>query len=102
LIVHDVLFESHPELFVPSLRWRNQLLVRHSARRAAAVFTISEYTREELVRRYRVARDRIYLTYCGREESDDAAELCPQQGVYGVTGRYFLFVGRLEPRKNVS
>jgi len=40
--VHDILFESHPEYFDKLFLLRSRLLVRHSVRKSAKVFTVSD------------------------------------------------------------
>ncbi len=57
--LHDVSFLAHPEWFPARSRLRRRLLARLSARRAVSVFTISEFSRQEIMSRLRVARDRV-------------------------------------------
>ena len=40
-VIHDVLFETHPEFFPFKYRWRNRLLVSWSAKKARLVMTVS-------------------------------------------------------------
>lgn len=100
VVVHDVLFETHPRFFGWKTRWRNKLLVGWSVRRAGAVATVSEYSRREISRAYGRPADRIFVI---RNGVDAAAALepgpLPQQVPAGT--RYALMVGRLEPRKNL-
>lgn len=104
LTVHDILFETHPQFFEKSLVMRNRLLVRHSAKRAKQVHTISEYTRRTLVERYRLNSDILEVVPVGVDlerfdpgNSEAASERIRK--LFGVK-RYVLTVGRLEPRKN--
>ena len=57
--IHDVSFSRHPEWF----RWREgrrrHLLTRSAARRAAAVITVSEFSKREIEALYRVPAARI-------------------------------------------
>lgn len=100
LIIHDLLFESHPEFFPTLMRLRLKLLCRYSATRARTIFTVSEFSRQELIRRYGIPDERIRVTpngapvvASGEEEAEAGfADLRP----------YLLFVGRLEPRKNLE
>lgn len=98
VVVHDILFETHPEFFPWRMRWRNRLLTRLSAKRAKLVLTISDYSRDSIARVYGIAPDRIAEVRCGStppRASEDASPL--------IDGRpYFLMVGRLEPRKNLG
>lgn len=100
LVIHDLLFESHPRFFPPVMRWRLRLLCRYSASRAEAIFTVSAYSRGEIIRRYGIPEDRVIVTPNGappimeseEEPGADIASLKP----------YLLYVGRLEPRKNIE
>lgn len=57
--LHDVSFLAHPEWFPPRSRLRRRLLAALSARRAATVFTISEFSRGEIVSRLGVPAGRV-------------------------------------------
>ena len=63
--VHDVSFAAHPEWF----RWREGLrrrfLTRASARRAARVLTLTEFSKREIVEHLGVPADRIDVVYPG-------------------------------------
>jgi glycosyltransferase involved in cell wall biosynthesis len=101
--VHDILFESHPQYFNRSFVLRSRLLVRRSVRRSAEVFTVSDFSRNQIAEIYKIDRDKIYTIangvdqtrfFPGKEDSTAVIEA-------GLTpGTYFLTVGRLEPRKN--
>lgn len=100
--IHDVLFESHPEFFTRFFRLRSKLLVPRSARQSALVFTVSEYSKGELMKRYGIPESRLAVTMNGASlerfasEDDDALSL--PDGL--LPQSYILTVGRLEPRKN--
>ena len=100
VVIHDLLFESNPELFPAFMRWRLRILCRMTARRAAAVFTVSQHVADEIRRTYGVAPERIRLAPNGVSQpltpspSDDARAVALRP--------FVLCVGRLEPRKNVG
>jgi glycosyltransferase involved in cell wall biosynthesis len=101
--VHDILFESHPEYFEKSLALRSRLLVPFSVRRSAAVFTVSEFSRQQICDTYSFPLEKIHIipngVDCARFFPGDAGRDIVQ--ALGLEGRgYFLTVGRLEPRKN--
>lgn len=93
LVLHDLLFESHPEFFPPLMRKRLQTLVRGGARRAAALLTVSDWTRDEIARRYALSAGRVFLAPNGAPSF---------RGGRAGDGRTVLFVGRIEPRKNLG
>jgi glycosyltransferase involved in cell wall biosynthesis len=61
--IHDVSFAAHPEWFRPREGARRRLLTRQAARRADVIFTISEFSKREIVDRLSVPADRIRVTY---------------------------------------
>jgi glycosyltransferase involved in cell wall biosynthesis len=61
LVVHDVSFFAHPEWFPARERWRRRWLTRASARRAAAVVTVSQFSAGEVVRWMGIPRDRVIV-----------------------------------------
>lgn len=103
LTVHDILFENFPEFFTRLFCMRSRLLVRHSARRAQIVYSVSEFSKGELVRRYGLPKDRISVVWNAADldrfhPGAEGRELVESLGL--TPGEYLLTVGRLEPRKN--
>ena len=95
LVIHDILFESHPGLFPAAMRKRLQLLVRWLAPRVPAVVTVSDWTRRELRTRLGIAADRIFVAPNGVPSRSPGAFVDRDD-------RTVLFVGRIEPRKNLK
>ncbi len=111
LTVHDILFEDHPEFFTPFFCFRSRLLVRRSARRAQIIYSVSEFSKGELVRRYGLPPEKVSVVWNAadlsrfhprsRANPDPAADGREHVEALGLTpGDYVLTVGRLEPRKN--
>jgi glycosyltransferase involved in cell wall biosynthesis len=100
--VHDLSFTRRPELF--RLRDRMLLggLVPGSLRRARRVIAVSEFTREDLIDRYRVDPDRVVAIRNGvaarfRPDPEAAADA---RRHHRLERPFVLFVGALQPRKN--
>ena len=103
LTVHDILFENFPEFFTRFFCLRSKLLVRHSARRAQIVYSVSEFSKRELVHRYRLPKDKISVVWNAADldrfhPGPEGRDLVEALGL--TPGEYLLTVGRLEPRKN--
>lgn len=100
VVVHDLLFESHPQLFPAAMRWRLKLGCRLTARRALRVFTVSDFTARELERRYRVRASAIRITRNGFTKPPSFA--AEHEAAARALRPYVLCVGRIEPRKNIG
>ena len=101
--VHDVSFKRHPEWFSVRDRLVLNLGVGLTLRRAAAVVTLSEFSKSEIAALYSVPANRIHVTPLAsppqfRPEEGNDAEV---RGRLGVAARYVLAVGNLQPRKNL-
>jgi glycosyltransferase involved in cell wall biosynthesis len=57
--IHDISFSRHPEWFRFREGLRRRILTRRAARRAAVVFTVSRFSRDEIADLYGVPQDRI-------------------------------------------
>jgi glycosyltransferase involved in cell wall biosynthesis len=93
--VQDLSFERHPELMSARDRFFFRTFVRPSVRRAARVLTGSEWTKRDLVERYGVRDDKVVVTPYGVDPI-----FRPAGWTYDAPP-YALFVGGLEPRKNL-
>lgn len=101
--IHDLLFETHPQYFSQGFVWQAKWTFRSAARRAAALFTVSEFSRGELERLYGVPPGAARVTVNGVDATvfhpgPEGADAVRALGL--EPGQYLLTVGRLEPRKN--
>lgn len=101
LALHDLLFLDMPHYFPVSYRLTKNYLFRRSAQRADWITTLSEYSKETIIRYYGIAEEKIIITPCGildlywSEDTNDAGI----KEKYKVKD-YILYVSRIEPRKN--
>ncbi len=83
-----------------------QPMLRLVARRADHIFTVSEYSRRQILEHLRVAESKVTVVPNGVSsnffpESRNAAQLQTGRS-FGFDGPYILYVGNLKPHKNVS
>ncbi len=103
--VYDLSFYRYPEAFRPFNRWYLTRFTATTVNRAKAVITISESTRQDVIKFLQVPPARVHTIYCG---SDDSFRPLPQPEVEAfraaqqLPGRFILYLGTLEPRKNVD
>jgi glycosyltransferase involved in cell wall biosynthesis len=65
LTIHDVSFAAHPEWFGRREGARRRFVTERSARRAARVITVSDFSKREIVRHLRVDQARVDVIYSG-------------------------------------
>ncbi|MGQ9466499.1 MAG: glycosyltransferase family 4 protein [Anaerolineae bacterium] len=102
--VHDLSFLRYPHLVRPANRFYLRLFTRLSVRRAQRVIAVSAHTAEETVRLLGVAREKIRVVYHGVDpifRPLAAEEVAAFRARRGLPDRFVLFVGTLEPRKNL-
>lgn len=102
--VHDLSFLRYPHLFRPANPFYLRLFTRLSVRRAQRVIAVSAHTAEETVRLLGVAREKIRVVYHGVDpifRPLAAEEVAAFRARRGLPDRFILFVGTLEPRKNL-
>jgi glycosyltransferase involved in cell wall biosynthesis len=105
LTVHDIGWESFPQIYPRALALRLSVQVRASARRAARIIASSQYTASDLVDIYGVPQEKIRVVYPPLSPEfapvADRAAVDAALAAYGVRGPYILYVGSIEPKKNV-
>jgi glycosyltransferase involved in cell wall biosynthesis len=103
--VHDLGYLHYPEAHRPLDRWYLDWTTRRHARLAARVIADSQATRADLIRYYGADPGRIAVVYPGRDEAlgrvNDPAAIAAVKARYGVSGAYLLYLGTLQPRKNL-
>ena len=110
--VHDLLIYEHPEWF-PRQPLSVHITYPRTLRRARHCFAVSDATKNHLVRRFAIPENRVTVTHPGISFADrarNAGEGNARGDALGETQRengagekpYLLFLGTLEPRKNIA
>lgn len=104
--VHDISYALFPETFSLRDRWLLSVAVPLSMRRATRVITVSEAARRDILRRYRIAAEKVVAIPNGVGSHfrpvHDRGEQSRVRARYGIPERYILAVGNLQPRKNLG
>ncbi len=82
-----------------SARYRE--LVPHALRRAALVLALTQALADEIAEEYHLPADRVRAIHLGVDPAWFAAAEAPRPAL-DLPDRYLLFVGTLEPRKDVA
>jgi glycosyltransferase involved in cell wall biosynthesis len=104
ITVYDLSFALFPQYFRSFRQAYLRLGTRWSARRVRRVIAISDNTRRDVNRLYGVPLDRIDVAYPGVDPSlrpCDQATLNRFRRETNLPEKFLLFLGTLEPRKNL-
>lgn len=102
--VHDLSFLRLPETLPPAKRHYLAWLCRASVQRAAHVIAVSGQTAHDIVRFFGVSARKIHVIHNGvaehfRPQADEALDVFRRER--GLPARFILYLGTLEPRKNL-
>ncbi len=104
LTVFDLTTVTHPDCYPRSLR-RNSVLTLLWAKRAGRVITFSQWVRHQVHHFLDVPAERVMVTPLAPAPFFRRSPLAEQQQVrsrYGLSFPFILFVGTIQPRKNLS
>lgn len=103
-VIHDLNFVHHP-LWLP---YANRVYYNHYfplwADKANRIATVSEYTKQDLIKTYHVPSEKIDVVYNGANESLKPISEKEKEETrikYSQGNPYFIFVGASPPRKNL-
>jgi glycosyltransferase involved in cell wall biosynthesis len=104
-VIHDINFEHHPK----DLSWLVSKYYRYYfpkfANKATRIATVSEYSKSDIVNSYNISPTCIDVIYNGSNESykpiSNGEKKLTRQKISDNCD-YFLFVGSLQPRKNIA
>ena len=106
LTLHDISYERYPRFFTPDIVTKLRVRVPLTVRRAAAVLTDSDFSKNDIVRRYGVPPEKVVVAYLAANPMyrplRDAGRLAAVRERYGTGDAFILCVGDLQPRKNLK
>jgi glycosyltransferase involved in cell wall biosynthesis len=104
--VHDLGYRHFPEAHPWSARLYLDWSTRHNARASRLVIADSCATREDLAKFYSVPQEKVRVAYPGIRPGfasvQDADAIARVLDRYQVPRPYLLYVGTLQPRKNLA
>ena len=106
--IHDLAFKYFPEMFTKAELWKLNFLAGLAIARCDKIITISESSAQDILKFYpNIAADKIKVIYHGfdgnvfsgpreiKKENEIKKEL-------QINGRYVLYIGAIQPRKNLG
>lgn len=104
-VIHDLNFEHFPEDLPKAPRNYLKKYFPLFAKKATALLTVSNFSKQDIVDRYGVPPEKITVAHNGASEKFVPIAAAEQQAVrQKFTGGspYFVYVGALHPRKNIK
>jgi glycosyltransferase involved in cell wall biosynthesis len=104
--VHDLGHRHYPQAHTTWQRWYLEWSTRYHVRTAAHLVADSRATKHDLVRLYGVDPRRVTVAYLGVDPAfqpvRDPQMLALTRTKYGISRPYVLYLGTLQPRKNLA
>lgn len=105
--IHDICFEHFKDIFTKKEYYRQRILIPYAARHSERIFTVSDYSKHDLVERYGINPDKVIITYNAVDEkykvlADEELDMDVLKEKFSIGEfEYVLSVGNLQPRKNI-
>lgn len=105
--IHDMAFMAYPETVRTRTKYILKLTIKKTIKRADKIIAVSEFSKQELMKYFSVPAEKVEVVYNAVDadlynSSISAAAVDEVKGKYGIKGDYFLYLGTLEPRKNLE
>lgn len=104
--IMDLAFFHFPDYFTKKDLTQLHRWTSYSIKQAKAIITISEASKNDIISLYHINKEKIHVVYPGIKE---VKSLDPHiysmeelQSRYNISKNYLLFVGTLQPRKNIA
>ncbi len=98
--IMDLSYLYYPEMFKSRDLHQLTRWTAYSAHHARRILTISEHSKNAIIKAYNVPEDRVIVTYPGFTQSTHASMVSDVMKTYQLPQNYILSVGTLQPRKN--
>ena len=104
--IMDLSYIHFPELFTKHDLYQLVNWTKYSAKNARKIFTISNYSRDDIIKAYGKEPGDVITTYLGIKQTENVKlktqDMEDLRKKFGIDSEYILFVGTLQPRKNIA
>jgi glycosyltransferase involved in cell wall biosynthesis len=108
--IMDLSYIHFPQLFTKHDLYQLTNWTKYSTKQAKKIFTISNFSRDDIIKIYNKKVGDVVTTYLGIKpiESSKVYKVSNVESMnelnkkFGITAPYILFVGTIQPRKNIA
>tara|TARA_S200000501_G_scaffold348693_1_gene364109 strand:+ start:1887 stop:3002 length:1116 start_codon:yes stop_codon:yes gene_type:complete len=104
-VIHDINFEHYPENLPFFHRKYYQYFFPKYAKKAKAIITVSNYSKQDIVKTYGVENNKVHVIYNGVSNTFttiNEREKIKIKDQYTSGQNFFIFIGSIHKRKNIS
>src|SRR3990167_7427 len=106
ITVHDLSYLHFPDLFKKEDLYQLTNWTKYSIEKSSHVIAVSETTKDDIIKNYGVNPSKISAVYEGFDENRFKLQLKEKiakiKKRYKIRGDYLIFIGTLQPRKNIE
>lgn len=104
--IFDLSYLHFPDMFTKKDLWKLTYWSKYSIQNADHIITISNFSKKDIIKNYKISKDKITVAYPGYNETYFGSRKDAQLRInylkkYKIEGDYIVFVGTLQPRKNI-
>ncbi|HNP89564.1 MAG: Mannosylfructose-phosphate synthase [Microgenomates group bacterium ADurb.Bin219] len=102
--IMDLWHHRHPEQFDKKDLYQLLNWEKYSVKNSSRIVTISEFTKSEIVNFYNYPEERITVAYPGYTKlkiENEKLKIEEIKRKFGIKGNYLLYLGTLQPKKNL-
>ncbi|MEK7653288.1 MAG: glycosyltransferase family 1 protein [Patescibacteria group bacterium] len=107
--IHDLAIYKYPKFFPIKILNRQifstKVLIPRSLARAEKIIAVSKNTKTDIIEEFGIPEEKIEVIYegvtVGERDCEEKTEFNQIKEKYGINDKYILFLGTIEPRKNI-
>jgi glycosyltransferase involved in cell wall biosynthesis len=103
--IHDISYQAHPEWFSPANRILLKRMSFRAARKAEIIFVPSQFSKNEIVKYYKVRPEKIKVTLLGIDASfkplDNPEKINRIKEKYGIRNKFIFYIGSIFNRRHI-
>ncbi|MFA4818081.1 MAG: glycosyltransferase family 1 protein [Parcubacteria group bacterium] len=103
--IHDLAVYKVPDVFPQLMKTKTRAVLNLMAGKADKIIAVSNSTKKDILEIFKCPEDKVKVIYSGYDRRFSDKSTAPREKIlekYGVKDKYILFLGTLEPVKNIS